>query len=281
MYSVEASEFDEDMQVIIVDNASPDKGVRDIEEKFPDMTVIRNETNVGFASACNQGLERARGVYFLLLNPDTRLKKNTLRIMTEFMDWHEEAGIAGCRVLNPDGSTQGPCRRRFPTMRNSFCTLFGLSRLFPRSRLFQGYEIRGREDVLTEVDAVSGSFLMGRMRDIEEIGMLDDSFFLYGEDLDLCKRFADAGRKIYYVPDASIVHYRGQSRKKEVMLSVKEGHRAMRLFYRKHYASRNPYILNRMIESGIKLHEALVLLSLKLFSSERMLRIGEEEKKHE
>ncbi len=234
---------DIDAEVFVVDNASSDDSVEMVREKYPWVTLIVNDRNVGFAKGNNIALRRVAGKYVLLLNPDTVLRRNTVKNMISFLEEHPEAGLAGCKVINPDGSLQLACRRGFPTPGGAFFKLSGLSGLFPNSKTFGSYNLTYLDpDTVTEVDAVSGSFMIMRRDVIDKIGYLDEDFFMYGEDLDFCYRIKEAGWKIYYVPTTEIIHFKGESTK--TIPSVKSNrdfYEAMHIFVKKHYAGRKVF----------------------------------------
>ena len=228
-------------EVFVVDNASADDSVTMVRRKHPWVSLVENDRNLGFASANNQALARATGEFVLLLNPDTVLRRDTVATMISFFREHPEAGAAGCRVLNPDGSLQLACRRGFPTPGVAFFKMVGLADLFPRSRTFGAYNMTYLDpDLLTEVDAVSGSFLMVKKEVLDRIGYLDEDYFMYGEDLDFCYRIKQAGWKIYYVPSTEIIHFKGESTKTvPTMKSIKDFYTAMHIFTDKHFDGRS------------------------------------------
>ncbi|AFN73539.1 glycosyl transferase family 2 [Melioribacter roseus P3M-2] len=226
------------IETIVVDNASEDGSVEAIQTKFPEVILIANEKNLGFGAANNIALEKARGKYLLLLNPDTIVKEDTFRKMIDFFDKNPNAGIAGCKVLNPDGTLQLACRRSFPGPWTSFTKVMGLSSLFPKSKLFARYNLTFLDENQTyEVDAVSGAFMMLRREVYEKIGGFDPQFFMYGEDLDLCYRTQQAGYKVYYVHSTEIFHYKGESTKRSSIDETKYFYDAMHLFVKKHLSS--------------------------------------------
>lgn len=252
-----------DHEVYVVDNASADDSVDMVKRKHPDVHVIANTDNVGFARANNQALKHAKSEYVLLLNPDTVLRRDTVSAMLDFLDSHPEAGCAGCKVINPDGSLQLACRRGFPSPGVAFFKMVGLSNLFPRSRTFGAYNMTYLDpDELAEVDAVSGSFMMIRRTVLDEIGFLDEDFFMYGEDLDLCYRIKKAGYGIYYVPDTEIIHFKGESTKTvPSMKSIHTFYSAMQIFVEKHYVHRSWLFVPRsVLIAGIYGRMALVYL---------------------
>ena len=229
----------------VVDNDSADGSAAMVRERFPDVHLVANEENVGFAVANNQALREAAGRYLLVLNPDTILQEDTLREMVAFMDAHPEAGAVGCRILNPDGTFAPESRRAFPTPAVAFYRISGLSRLFPHSPTFGRYNLTYLPlDEVCEVDALSGSCMMVRSDAIwgsapeghAGAGLFDEAFFMYGEDLDWCYRIQQAGWKIYYTPDTQIVHYKGESTKRGDLRYVVLFYGAMLRFVEKHVA---------------------------------------------
>src|SRR3990172_4972493 len=201
-----------DGEVIVVDNASDDGSVEMVGRKFPGVRMVANDRNIGFAAANNIALRLSRGRYMLLLNPDTIVKEDTFQIIIRFLDTHPDAGLAGCRILNPDGTLQLACRRSFPTPWVAFTKISGLSALYPESRIFGKYNLGYLDpDRTYEVDAISGSFMAVRREAYEKAGGLDEEYFMYGEDLDWCYRIKQAGWKVYYVSGTRIIHYKGES----------------------------------------------------------------------
>lgn len=237
-------------EVIVVDNASDDGSSEILNEKYPDINLIVNNENVGFGKANNQALEIAKGKYILLLNPDTIVREDTFIKMIEFFQSHPEVGIAGCKVLNPDGTLQLACRRGFPGPWTSFTKVMGLSTLFPKSRLFARYNLTYLDENQTyEVDAVSGAFLMMTKDVYQKIGGFDKQFFMYGEDLDLCYRAQKSGFKVYYVHSTEIIHYKGESTRRSSIDETKVFYDAMHLFVRKHFSS--SFIIESILQTAI------------------------------
>ncbi|MFO7524031.1 MAG: glycosyltransferase [Ignavibacteriaceae bacterium] len=225
-------------EIIIVDNASDDGSVEFLRDKYPQINLIVNETNLGFGKANNLGLEKARGKFILLLNPDAIVAEDTFSRMIDFFNQTPEAGLAGCKILNPDGTFQLPCRRSFPGPWTSFTKVTGLSTLFPKSKIFARYNLTYLDENQTyEVDAISGSFMMMRKEVYEKVGGFDEQFFMYGEDLDLCYRIQKSGYKVYYVHSAQIIHYKGESTKRSTIDETKVFYNAMHLFVKKHLST--------------------------------------------
>jgi O-antigen biosynthesis protein len=226
------------------------------------VTLIESGENLGFARANNIALSRVRGEFVLLLNPDTIVRHDTIATMLAFFRAHGDAGAAGCKVLNPDGSLQLACRRGFPTPGVAFFKLAGLAGLFPRSRTFGAYNMTYLDpEYAAEVDAVSGSFLMVRKKVLETIGFLDDAFFMYGEDLDFCYRIKQSGWKIYYVPDTEIIHFKGESTRNVPNLkSLRDFYTAMHIFVRKHYSGPLWLFPRGLVVAGIYINMGLSMI---------------------
>lgn len=221
-------------EVFVVDNHSDDGTVEMIRRRFPAVLLIANEENLGFARANNLALARARGETMLLLNPDTLVQEDTISAMLRFFRQNEDVGLAGCKIIKPDGTLEAACRRTFPSPWVSFTKLSGLSALFPRSPVFARYNLTYlSEDESYEVDAISGSFMMLRRAVYDAIGGLDETYFMYGEDLDWCYRAQKAGWKLFYVHDTKIIHYGGESTKRSSIDAHAEFYRAMQVFARK------------------------------------------------
>ncbi len=222
-------------EIIVVDNGSTDGTVEMLRRDYPNVRLIENRENVGFARANNQGLAASRGRYLLLLNTDAFLRGPALARLVRFMDEHPEAGVVGPRLYFGDGTLQRSCYA-FPTLATEFYGAVGLDRLFPRSRLFGRYRL-GYWDMrdVREVDVVMGACLMARREVFEQIGGLDERFFMYSEEVDWCYRARQAGWRIYYVPQAEATHlWGGTSRVLPVQTLVQLYHSRL-LFFRKHY----------------------------------------------
>ena len=247
-------------EVFVVDNASDDGSVEMVKAKFPGVCLIQNKENLGFARANNQALKQAKGKYLLLLNPDTIVQEDTIHVMLKFFSETPDAGLAGCKILSPDGTFQLPCRRSFPTPWVAFTKVFGLSALFPASKLFGKYNLTYLSpDETYEVDAVSGSFMMIRREVYEKVGGLDEAFFMYGEDLDWCYRVTEAGFRVYYVHSTKIVHFKGESTRRSNLDEIKLFYDAMQLFVEKHYGA--SVVAEFFLTVGILLRAGLAFLA--------------------
>jgi GT2 family glycosyltransferase len=251
--SVYASEGQLDYEVIVVDNYSPDNSVQMVQQEFPQARLIASPINGGYAYANNLGLQQGRGDYLLLLNPDTVLPPTALRDMLRFMIEHPKAGVAGPKLVLANGSLDLACRRSFPTLDVAFFRLVGLSKRYPQSPRFNRYNMGYLDpDELTEVDSVVGAFMLIRRQALEQAGLLDERFFAYGEDIDLCYRIkVDHGWKVYYNPAVVVTHYKSQATRKRALKMNVEFYRAMWLFHQKHYAKRTFFLLNWLAALGI------------------------------
>jgi N-acetylglucosaminyl-diphospho-decaprenol L-rhamnosyltransferase len=259
--SLYASEGDFAFQVVVVDNCSQDGTCSMVGDEFPQVHVIESEINGGYAYANNLGLRRLVARYFLLLNPDTILPSHALQGMLEFMDAHPEVGIAGPKLVMSDGSLDLACRRSFPTVENSCYKLSGLSRLFPNSRRFGAYNLTYLDpDEASEVDSVVGAFMMVRREVVEDVGGLDEEFFMYAEDLDWALRAKQARWKVYYYPEITVLHYKRQASDQNAGRARYEFWRAMYTFYRKHYAQETPLLIHYLVLGGLALRGGLRLL---------------------
>lgn len=239
-------------EVILIDNASRDDSVSVIQEQFPQVRLIPNNENLGFAKANNQGMRIAEGRYVLLLNSDTVIEPDTLGIMIRFMDDDPTVGASGCKVLLPDGSLDKACRRGFPTPLATLYYVSKLSKLFPKHPKINAYH---REDLDPNesypIDCLVGAFMMVRREAIKNVGLLDEKFFMYFEDTDWCYRLKEAGWTNYYYPKTTILHYKRASSRNKPMRITYEFHRAMALFYNKHYRSKYPIWVTGLMYMGI------------------------------
>ena len=262
---------DVSFQVCVVDNHSQDDSVAMVRREFPEAIRIENPTNGGYAYANNRGLERLLGPstdenaapprYVLLLNPDTELPPYALQHMVAFMDAHPKIGVVGPKLVRPDGSLDLACRRSFPTPSVSFYRMMGLSRLFPRSRRFARYNLTFLDpNTPSEVDSVVGAFMMVRTEVIRQVGLLDEAFFLYGEDLDWAYRIKERGWQVFYNPAVVVLHHKGESSRGESLLVTREFYRAMWVFFQKHYAPQTFFLWRWLIFSAIFFRGGLAYL---------------------
>ena len=217
--------------IIVVDNASSDGSSEMIRERFPQVCLIDNQENAGFARATNQAIKTTDSKYILLLNPDTVILPDALQNLVEFMETNPGAGAAGSRVLNPDGSLQTSCYVA-PTLSHEFFRLFHLSRLVP----YSAYQMKNwNTSFPRSVDIIQGDCLMVRKSALDQVGPLDESFFIYSEDVDLCYRLQRASWGLYWVPEAQVIHYGGQSTRQVAAEMFLQLYQSKLMFMRKHH----------------------------------------------
>ena len=226
-------------ELLIVDNASADASLGGIAEYADRLRILRNADNAGFAAAVNRGIRESDGEYVLLLNPDITAAPGMLDSMEQFMAAHADTGIAGGRVNETDGSLQPACRRGFPTPWVAFCRFSGLARAFPNSKLFARYNLTFLDEAQpAAVDAVSGSFMMIRRNVLDQVGHLDEDYFMYAEDIDICLRTRQAGWEVRYNPDAVITHTKGVCADTNRARAKYEFYNTMWTFHKKHFAAK-------------------------------------------
>jgi len=269
--------------VYVVDNASPDGSAAMVETEFPQVRLIRSATNGGFAYGNNLALRQILAStdtqhdddrFIMLLNPDAALQPGALDTLIRYLQTHASTGVVGPRVLLPDGALDPACRRSFPSPAVSFYRMTGLQRLFPRSPRFGRYNLTYLDPAEeTEIDALTGAALLVRESIVREVGLLDEQFFMYGEDLDWCYRIKSYGWRIVYVPEAVVRHHKRAASTKRALPSIRAFYDAMRVFHRKHYAARTPAPVNIFVELGISLKEAWALATNMARPAERR-RVG-------
>jgi len=256
--------------VYVVDNASHDDSVERVRRDYPEVHLLTSAFNGGFAYAVNLALRQilagadaqAEPYYVLLLNSDTELPPGALSAMVDFMEEHPEGGAAGPKLVMGDGQMDPACRRSFPSPETAFYRLSGLALLFPRSRRFGRYNLTYLDpDQVTEVDSVSGAFMLARGEVVERVGLLDEDFFFYGEDLDWAYRIKAHGWKIYYCPQVQVRHWKRVTSRKRPRASLRHFYQAMRIFHRKHFAPDRAWPVNLLIELGISLREGIALIA--------------------
>jgi GT2 family glycosyltransferase len=250
------------VEVFVVDNNSVDGSVEMVREKFPEVHLIANRDNPGFSIANNQAIHQARGKYVLLLNPDTVVEEGTFRKCLNFMDAHPDAGGLGVRMIDGSGRFLPESKRGFPSPKVAFFKVTGLSRLFPKSRLFNHYHLGYLDEMENhEVEVLSGAFMWLRKSVLDEIGLLDETFFMYGEDIDLSYRIIQAGHKNYYFSDTTIIHYKGESTKKGSLNYVKTFYQAMIIFANKHFQGEKARTFVFMLQVAIYLRAFLTIFN--------------------
>ncbi|HMQ02106.1 MAG TPA: glycosyltransferase family 2 protein [Candidatus Doudnabacteria bacterium] len=251
--AVYASRVNFDYEVIIVDNASPDNSVEIIKSKYlskPEFAsktkLILNGRNDGFGAGNNVGMKQASGDYILLLNTDTKLEPDNLQIMVDFMQVRTDVGAATCKLVMANGEIDKASRRAEPDLVRSFFRLFGLQALFPK--LFGGYNLLHQDpNKESAIDACSGAYLLMSRAAYQATGGFDERYFMYAEDLDLCRQIREAGFKVWWYPKTSCVHYRGQSSKKTAQKTLKAFYQANWLYYKKWYSKKYFYLLDPFV----------------------------------
>lgn len=240
------------LEVIVVDNASTDGSIEMVSSDFPEVVHVVNTENLGFGKANNQGMARAKGEYIFLLNSDTIVHDGAVDILYQYLQTHDTVGMVGPKLLNADGTFQYACRRRLPHPLNSLIYLSGIGKLFPKSKRLNSYKQQAESpDVGGSVEAISGAAMLFRRVVYEATGGFDERFFMYGEDLDLCKTVQDKGFLIHYVPTSVITHLGGQSSKKSRLKSLKNFYHAMWLYYDKHWGQKHVWPFRLLVYMGI------------------------------
>jgi GT2 family glycosyltransferase len=241
-----------EIETFVVDNASSDGSAEMIATEFPSVRLIRADRNGGFAYGNNLALRQARGDAILILNPDTLMPPDGLGRMLRLLHAHPDVGIIGPKLLRPDGSMHLACRRSFPTPSVAFYRVSGLSRMFARSPRFGRYNLTFvHPDIPIQVDSVCGACLLVRRCVIDRIGLFDERFFMYGEDLDWCLRARQAGWTVRYEPSVVVQHLHGAASRKRALRTTFHFFRAMDLFYRKHYVKRYHPLVTGVVRTAI------------------------------
>ena len=258
-------------EVIVVDNASTDRTQEELaKHKFTNFILIKNKENLGFSKANNIGVRKSAGKFILFLNPDTKLHDETLQKMLTFIKENLHCGAATCKVLLPNGQIDDSCHRGFPTPWNALTHFSGISKLFPKSKIFNGYNL-GNLDLtqIHEIDALAGSFMLVRREAGEQVKWWDEDYFFYGEDLDFCYMLKQKDWSIFYNPHATITHLKGVSGgikkiSKEITTANGETKKratkarfdAMRIFYKKHYEQRYPWFITKLVYIGVSVKQS-------------------------
>ncbi len=243
LHSIRQAKKKFSLEIFVVDNNSEDNSIEYLEPLFPEVKFIQSGANLGFGRANNIAIKLVSGKYTLILNPDTILSEDTLEKMFNYMNSHVEVGIAGCKVLNEDGTFQLACRRSFPTPWVSFTKLFGLQKLFPKSKIFARYNLTFlSENESYYVDAVIGAFMFCKTSLLKSLSGFDESYFMYGEDLDLCRQAQLAGEKISYYCETTILHFKGESTRRSSIDELKHFYEAMDIFARKYFSNSKTFL---------------------------------------
>lgn len=249
-------------EVFVVDNNSADDSVEMLREQFPQVQLIANADNPGFSKANNQAIRKAQGKYILLLNPDTVVEEHTFRKSLEFMEAHPDAGGLGIKMIDGKGTYLPESKRGLPSPWVAFYKIFGLTSLFPKSKRFARYYLGHlSEDENQEVEILAGAYMLMPKKVLDEIGLLDEDFFMYGEDIDLSYRILQAGYKNYYLAESTIIHYKGESTKKGSLNYVRVFYKAMVIFAEKHFSNRFARFYSLFINFAIYLRAGAAILA--------------------
>lgn len=248
-------------EIFVVDNNSVDGSMALVQEKFPEVIRIENKENLGFSKANNQAIKRATGEFILLLNPDTVVEEDTFEKILKFMEEHQDTGALGVRMIDGKGNYLPESKRALPTPWVSFYKVFGLSWLFPKSKKFGQYHLGFLDKEEThQIEILPGAFMFIRKKALDKAGLLDESFFMYGEDIDLSYRIILAGYKNYYYPGTAIIHYKGESTRKGSLNYVLVFYQAMIIFANKHFSGKNAALFRFSIQSAIYFRMILALV---------------------
>ncbi|MFH1004595.1 MAG: glycosyltransferase family 2 protein [Bacteroidota bacterium] len=256
-------------EIFVADNNSVDGSVEMVKRKFPEVHLIANAKNAGFSLANNQAIRQAKGDYILLLNPDTIVQEDTFEKTICFMDSHSDAGALGVMMLDGKGNFLPESKRGLPTPLVAFYKIFGLSKIFPASKTFGKYHLGFLDkNKISEVDVLSGAFMLIRKSVLDKIGLLDEKFFMYGEDIDISYRITQAGYKNYYFPETRIIHYKGESTKKSSVNYVFVFYNAMAIFAKKHFTKDKAKLFSFLISVAILFRASVSVIKqfiLKIF----------------
>lgn len=248
-------------EIIVVDNQSTDGSLDYLQPRFPGVKFIANDTNTGFSKACNKGLEYAHGEYVLFLNPDTIVAEDCFEKCISFFEMHSDCGAIGVKMIDGSGSFLKESKRSFPSPLTSLYKLFGLSLVFPKSKIFSRYHLGHLDkDSNHAVDVLAGAFIMARKKVLDEVGSFDETFFMYGEDVDLSYRIQKAGYKNYYFAGTTIIHFKGESTRRGSLNYVKMFYKAMSVFVHKHYGGTRAGIFNTSIHLAIWTRAAIAAI---------------------
>ncbi|MCJ7448530.1 MAG: glycosyltransferase family 2 protein [Bacteroidales bacterium] len=261
LLSVKKASENIDCEIFVVDNNSADGSCAMVSREFPKVKLIINHVNKGFSAANNQAIVLAKGRYILLLNPDTIVEEDTFSGCIGFMDNHPDAGALGVKMIDGKGRVLPESKRSLPTPKTAFFKIFGFSFLFPKSRIFNRYYLGHLDSqVTTKADIISGAFMFLRREAVQKTGFLDEDFFMYGEDIDFSYRLMKAGFNNYYFPERKIIHYKGESTKKENLNVLVYFYKAMLIFVRKHFGNSSYKSFIFLIQLAIFFRAGLSLL---------------------
>ncbi len=262
LYAVRKAMQNVEGEVFVVDNNSVDDSVQMVQDKFPEVQLIANKDNPGFSIANNQAIRISKGEYVLLLNPDTVVEEDTFEKVVAFMDATPDAGGLGVKMIDGSGAFLPESKRGFPTPFVAFCKTVGLSRIFPNSKRFNQYHLGYLDkDETHKVEVLAGAFMLLRKSALDKIGLLDETFFMYGEDIDLSYRIIQGGYQNYYFADTTIIHYKGESTKKGSLNYVKAFYNAMIIFAKKHFKGEQARLYVFMLQLAIYFKASLTVIT--------------------
>ena len=251
-----------DAEVLVIDNCSTDNSIEYLQSKFEWVRFIANKSNEGFAKANNTALKQCSGEYILFLNPDTILPENILQNCLNFFEQNNNTGAIGVRMIDGSGNFLPESKRAFPTAAVSFFKLCGLADIFPKSRVFNKYALGFLpEHEIHEVDVLCGAFFMAKRNILGQLGGFDEAFFMYGEDIDLSYRIQKSGYKICYLGSETIIHFKGESARKDGFNYVRIFYQAMSVFVNKHYTGNNARLMNLFLQIGIYVRAGISFLA--------------------
>lgn len=249
-------------EIFVTDNNSSDGSVEMLKEEYPSVNLIESKENLGFPKGNNVAIKKARGRYILLLNSDTKVIGECLQNCVKYMDKNPKVGALGCKVELPSGKLDHACKRGFPTPEASLYYFLKLHKFFPDKKKFGEYTMSYvKDDEIAPVDSLTGAFMMIPKKVVDEVGMLDEEFFMYGEDIDWCFRIKKDGYEVLYYPEEKIIHYKGSSSKKKKAKTTYEFHRAMILFYNKHYKEEYNALVATLVHMGVFARMSLAMFS--------------------
>lgn len=268
LYSVRKASENIDCEIFVVDNNSKDDSCNMVTLEFPEVVLIKNNTNSGYSVANNQAIKLSKGRYVLLLNPDTIVEENTFSGCINFMNSNVRAGALGVRMVNGEGRFLPESKRAFPTLKTAFFKSFGLSFLFPESKALNSYYFTQNDSYETApVDVLSGAFMFLRKEALDKIGLLDEDFFMYGEDIDLSYRLLHSGFVNYYFAGTQIIHFKGRSSQSDKYTDIFHFYSAMRIYLKKRTSERTFRRWRFFIIPAIYFRESLAIVN-------RFCRIG-------
>jgi len=260
--SIKQSDYVGNIDIIIVDNNSYDGSVKEITKKYKDITVVQNNENVGFGKAVNQAAKKAKGDYFLILNPDTIIEETTISTFVNYLDYNPKVGMLGPKIVNSDGSIQKGCKRSFPTISVALPKILGLDKIFPNSKWTGKYNLNYLDaDKIHKVEAISGSCMFIKSNLFNKIGGFDEQYFMFGEDLDLCYQVYQYDYEIHYLPTTQIMHYQGESVKSAPFDSLNAFYNAMMIFSDKHFSRSKGFLTKIFIRTGIFVRKIVSLVN--------------------